>query len=239
MNTISFGEVEIPYRIEKARGRSTMLKFSPQLPILLIRTPNGTLTAETHKFLQKQSKWIIKSYQQHKQKISRRESFKQEALNGSIPYMGVPHTLRFQTGRRREIRREENVLEVTLRPGDAEQDKLSFLYAGLRQLAKSHLTKRTIELARETGSKVNDIRVKDLKSKWGSCSSKRNINLNWYLALMSPNLIDYIIIHELMHLKEMNHSPKFWGWVEHYYPNYKLAERQIRKHEWLIGIFDN
>ena len=78
--------------------------------------------------------------------------------------------------------------------------------------------------------------MKDLSSKWGSCSSLQNINLNWQLIFLEESLIDYVIIHELMHLREMNHSPRFWNWVGKYYPDYKKARKLLKDRQWLIGI---
>nr|MBP6639188.1 M48 family metallopeptidase [Bacteroidia bacterium] len=80
--------------------------------------------------------------------------------------------------------------------------------------------------------------VKELKSKWGSCSTLRNINLNWQLVLLSEGLIDYVIVHELMHLHEMNHSPRFWNWVGKYFPDYKRAKAQLKEEQWMVGILN-
>ena len=56
--------------------------------------------------------------------------------------------------------------------------------------------------------------------------------------MIEPSLIEYLIVHELMHLREMNHSPQYWAWVEKFYPNYMEADRQLSEQEWLIGLFD-
>ncbi|MBN2742962.1 hypothetical protein LX69_00747 [Breznakibacter xylanolyticus] len=79
----------------------------------------------------------------------------------------------------------------------------------LRYEAKSFLPKRTFELAQQHGFAFNTITVKNLKSRWGSCSGKKNINLNLHLMRLPDHLIDYVLLHELCHTVEMNHGPRF------------------------------
>ncbi|MDB5194677.1 MAG: putative metal-dependent hydrolase [Parcubacteria group bacterium] len=73
-----------------------------------------------------------------------------------------------------------------------------------------------------------DVRIKNTKSRWGSCSRKGNLNFNYKLALIPERLADYIIVHELCHLKEMNHGPKFWKQVERAMPDYKERRRELK-----------
>lgn len=72
------------------------------------------------------------------------------------------------------------------------------------------------------------IAIRDTRSRWGSCSSKRNLNFNYRIALLSPEMADYIIVHELCHLKEMNHSHRFWDLVRVAVPDYRRIKRQLR-----------
>jgi predicted metal-dependent hydrolase len=83
----------------------------------------------------------------------------------------------------------------------------------------------------------NRLTVKNLSSKWGSCSSKRNLNFNWHVIHLRQTVIEYLIIHELCHLVHLNHSDAFWNLVQRYCPDYLNMERELRDHEWLIGIY--
>lgn len=233
--TLSIGHTEIPYRVEKTRGRGISLRFRDQDDALIIRTPTGKLDSQTMNFVEQKHAWILKNYQRKHASGEKRRLFQDQIRQGSIPYMGKPVKIVFEQGKQRRVRLAEGNIHLVLRPEDPEHLRLPYLYAGMRALAKDHLTQRTRDLARQTDSRVNQIRVKDQKSKWGSCSGKSNINLNWHLILLNPSLIDYVIIHELMHLREMNHSKRFWGWVEHFYPNYKEAEHELKQLGWLIG----
>jgi len=75
---------------------------------------------------------------------------------------------------------------------------------------------------------VGKVFIKNQKTRWGSCSGKRNLNFNYKLLFLPENLRDYIIIHELCHLKEMNHSKNFWTLVSTHVPDYKTLRKNIR-----------
>ncbi len=85
------------------------------------------------------------------------------------------------------------------------------LEAFARKRVKERLVPRLLNMAKERGLGVNNVRVSSAKGRWGSCSSKGNINLSLYLILLPHHLQDYVLQHELTHLVEMNHSPRFWA----------------------------
>lgn len=90
------------------------------------------------------------------------------------------------------------------------------------------IEKNANELVKETGLKPNKITIKQIKYAWGSCSSKKNITLNLELIKYSQRAIRYVILHELCHLKYMNHSKDFWNLVEKYMPNYKQVKKEFK-----------
>lgn len=100
----------------------------------------------------------------------------------------------------------------------------------VRQLAESELTQRTLTLAAETNSEITRITIRNQRTRWGSCSRRRAISLNWRLIQTPSFVVDYIILHELMHLRQMNHSQKFWDEVESVCPNWREAEKWLRQH---------
>lgn len=84
----------------------------------------------------------------------------------------------------------------------------------LKKEAKRILPSRTEILADKYGFSFSSVKIQSSRSRWGSCSQGRNINLSFYLMLLPQHLVDYVILHELCHTKEMNHSPKFWAWMD-------------------------
>ncbi|WP_238883632.1 M48 family metallopeptidase [Clostridium sp. YIM B02551] len=97
-----------------------------------------------------------------------------------------------------------------------------------KKIGKAYLSKMLVEKAETLGFKFNDVRVKDVNTRWGSCSSKGNINLNYRLIMMPEEVINYVMIHELCHLREMNHSKNFWMLVETFDGEYKKHREFLR-----------
>ena len=91
----------------------------------------------------------------------------------------------------------------------------------LRTKAKKYILPRTKALAAQHGFCFNDIRIKKIHSRWGSCSGQKNLNFSLYLALFEPRFIDYVILHELCHTVHMHHQKSFWDLLEKVYPGAK------------------
>ena len=104
----------------------------------------------------------------------------------------------------------------------------------LRRLAVRELPPRVLELASLHQLTVRRVTVRDQKSRWGSCSRRGTISLNWRLVQTPIQVRDYIILHELMHLREMNHSARYWREVERVCPDYLAAERWLKQHPDLL-----
>lgn len=104
----------------------------------------------------------------------------------------------------------------------------------LRILAAKELPARTLELAALHQLSVSRVTVRAQRSRWGSCSFKRVISLNWRLIQTPPFVSDYIILHELMHLRQMNHSARFWKEVQRACPDYRTAKRWLKENPGLL-----
>ncbi|GMV20738.1 MAG: hypothetical protein AMXMBFR57_06870 [Acidimicrobiia bacterium] len=100
----------------------------------------------------------------------------------------------------------------------------------LRARASRELPARCLELAAQHGATVTRVSVRNQRSRWGSCSAKGTIALNWRLVQMPAMVRDYVILHELMHLRQANHSRAFWREVASVCPEWREAERWLRKH---------
>lgn len=95
---------------------------------------------------------------------------------------------------------------------------------------------RVMHYQQMTGGVVKAIHIKDQKTRWVSCSSLHNLNFNWRLLMAPPEVLDYVVVHELCHLTHMNHSREFWNMVERVMPEYKERRKWLREQGGLLVI---
>lgn len=129
-------------------------------------------------------------------------------------------------GERSLIRLGSELLTIT----DPAADLRPTIEEHLWRLAAKELPPKVVAYAARHQAPVRRITVRNQKSRWGSCSPRGTISLNWRLIQAPPFVQDYLILHELMHLKQMNHSARFWREVERVCPDYRVAERWLKQH---------
>ncbi|MEK7562499.1 MAG: M48 family metallopeptidase [Patescibacteria group bacterium] len=97
-----------------------------------------------------------------------------------------------------------------------------------RELARIFVENRISYFNKIYKFEINRVVIKNTSTRWGSCSKKRNLNFNYKIIFLRPELADYLIVHELCHLGELNHSRKFWGLVKKTIPDYKEINRKLK-----------
>lgn len=103
-------------------------------------------------------------------------------------------------------------------------------YLKNKEEARTLVAERVVYLNKIYGHSYNKIFIRNQKTRWGSCSNKGNLNFNYKILFLPPALRDYVIVHELCHLKEFNHSQKFWRLVAVSVPNYSVVRRELKRH---------
>ena len=101
-------------------------------------------------------------------------------------------------------------------------------YVAHKEAARALIHARLEALNAHYNFAYNRVAIRDQKSRWGSCSKKCNLNFNYRLIFLSPHLRDYVIVHELCHLQEFNHSPAFWRLLERAVPAYRACRKELR-----------
>jgi predicted metal-dependent hydrolase len=101
-------------------------------------------------------------------------------------------------------------------------------YIEHKEAARALVHARLEALNAHYGFAYNRVAIKDARSRWGSCSQKKNLNFNYRLVFLPAHLVDYIVVHELCHLKEFNHGPSFWTLVAEVVPEYKACIRELK-----------
>lgn len=202
------------------RARRYILRVRPGGG-LRVTIPRGGSRAEAARFVERHAAWIARERARVRstaQPIEWRDG-------GAVLLKGEPARIDVSTVQGRTVARYGDRLVRV--PADA-VDLRQYIEADLRLLARSELGPRLRQLAAVHELTVAGFSIRNQKSRWGSCSRDGRIALNFRLVQMPPHVCDYVLLHELMHLKQQNHSIRFWRLVEAACPGFRAAERWLK-----------
>lgn len=240
MGQLNFGNMVISYE-ERHSLRAKNLSVTVSKGKVRVNIPKGVTVEQAIKFIESKKDWVFKHMEKHK-KLERQIPTKEYVAGEKFPYMGRELLLdtRAQPGKFTTIQLESHTILVSISEDipksmwpEVVRDSLLYVY---QKQAKKVFTEKLNFNAKIMGLQYNEMRIKEQRTKWGSCSRKGNINLNWKV-LMAPNeVIDYLIIHELAHLKHMNHSKEYWLFVASFMPSYKKWQKWLKVNGKLLVI---
>lgn len=228
---IEFDFGEVVFRVNK-RSKHVRIKIHPQQGVVVSMPENCPINRAINFVIEKEL-WIRKSLD----KVSKTKS-QETVFDENTSFKTFAHQLVLCRHDKASLRMEARKGELKIfYPATASvqhnkiQDfvRMSILKV-LRYEAQKHLPKRTKELAQANGLEVNVVRVRNNKTRWGSCSAQNNINLNIHLMRLPQELIDYVIYHELAHVKVKNHSAKYWAYLEKLLPGAKMLDKKLNKY---------
>ena len=207
--------------IRHPRARRYRLRLKPD-GTARVTIPRGGSTAEARRFVERSRAWLEQQFAKLEAQPRQSADWK---IGSEILFRGEQIQITF--GENGELRFGSEVLPA----GDPDANFRPAIENHLRRLAARELPLRVGELARQHGLVVNRVTVRNQRTRWGSCSRRGTISLNWRL-IQAPGFVrDYIILHELAHTLEMNHSDRFWRQVETLCPDYRNAERWLKQHQ--------
>jgi predicted metal-dependent hydrolase len=213
--------------VRNLRARRYVLRLRPD-GSARVTIPRGGSISEARHFAERQQAWLERQLERH---AARPRHPKEWLLGTEIYFRGVPTRIAVEeTGEKGAIRLGSEVVKVP----DPTADLRPALERYLRRLAAKELPPRVLEFAALHQLPVRRITVRNQRSRWGSCSRRGTISLNWRLIQLPDLVRDYICLHELAHLREMNHSARFWREVEHLCPDYETAECWLKQHATLL-----
>ena len=209
----------------RAKHLTLRIDSKERQPILTI--PPRCSQKQAIAFVQSHQEWIINGLKDLPQM--------QRFTSGqSISLFGKEILIQHAPEKRWGAKIENNILYVS---GGSE-----FLHRRVKDFIKKEAQKKFLSLSQnlavKIGCKVNDVVIKDTKSRWGSCSSLNNINYNWRLAIAPEEVIHYIVAHEVSHLVHQDHSKEFWACVEQLCPNYEKGQTWLKQHGKELYVFE-
>lgn len=200
---------------------------------LQISVPLRLSTTELNNIIQTKSSWIQQRLSQWEKRSKQTVSLAQLLSEGKpIPVRGEPYQLEPLPARSKALLNPWTK-SIGLPAWESEVQRDKTIEKILKAHAKEVFTHMATQLVQRQVNKQQlpsfSIHLSSPSSRWGSCNSKREIRLNWRLVHYPPQLIEYVIAHELAHLVEMNHSPRFWSVVESLMPGYKEPHKTLAK----------
>jgi predicted metal-dependent hydrolase len=185
---------------------------------------------EAQRFVAEQQAWLERARERHARRPRAAEVW---TVGTQVLWRGELQPIRVAVdGPRPQVAVAADVFRVPALEGDLRPT----LEAHFARRARIELPARAWELAAETGADLKAVTVRNQRSRWGSCSAGGAVSLNWRLLQAPESVRDYIIYHELMHLREMNHGPRFWAQVEAVCPAWREAERWLKRNGSLLGL---
>lgn len=226
------------YRYELVKGRGKRLSaMIDEYGRMVVRVPQGVPHAAVDSFVEKHKRWLVTQYYQA---LEQCKAFLHEFAEGEALYfLGKPYPLKIReggTGRRVRVERLPDCFLIQGTDLTKEIKKAAMEDWYIRN-ARIRFESRCAYFAPLLGVTYHTIRIKNQKSRWGSCSGKGNLNFNWKLIMAPEEVLDYLVVHELCHLKYMNHSKEFWSLVASLLPDYKKQEQWIEENQRRILIW--
>lgn len=212
------------YKLEKSKRKTISIQIL-QNGDIFVKAPLKTNIEFINNFVLSKKKWIIT----HQQKIlEENKKFKYFYCLDKLLVFGEIYNL-YNTN-------EITICGIKIRYNN-QQQKVSKIKKLLKKISEEYILKQTEIIAKKLNLSYSNIKIASAKKKWGSCSSKKELKFNYKLAMLPKDLIDYVICHELCHLKELNHSPKFWQLLENLGYNKANIRKQMKEFGFVLNIF--
>lgn len=234
MAVFSVGEMAVPFTIRKS-SRAKNISITVSMDGVTVTAPGFISENEIIAFVEKKKKWISQKVSNYAELKNCKPKETEFVSGESLKFQGDDFLLQVleYEGKTTKagLRGDRFVVHLNRSlPSDARreeiQDKLEKLY---RDKAREAVLERLEYFKFKLGVEYKCIRIKDQKTRWGSCSKNGNLNFNWKIVIAPSDIIDYIVVHELCHLLHMNHSKEFWEAVASQIPDYKDRKRWLKE----------
>ena len=212
------GNILIAYKLIRSNRKSVGIRIETD-GSLVVRAPKGIERFEIDKMVKKQEAWI-------EEKRAALRAFDAAHPSNTIPYLGKNY-----------ITVEQDIDDIELKGDKIFIPKGYDTICWLQSEAARILSERVKYYATAVNLFPKRAKLSNARSKWGSCSSKRSINLSWRLIFCPLSVIDYVIVHELCHIVHMNHSAAFWEKVESVLPKYKQEREWLKENARLLDMY--
>ncbi|HLN55368.1 MAG TPA: SprT family zinc-dependent metalloprotease [Bacteroidales bacterium] len=222
---------DIQYKVIFSARRTLAISILPDATVI-VRAPYRTSEKTITKLVNEKASWILKHTEKFKSNIHRTPA-RMFADGERHLYRGTESALRVQKSARPYCRFVENSIEIGTAYPEESKAVRNILYQGYRNEANRifpETLRRVLHEKESYGFKVSELRIRTMKSRWGSCSSRGIISLNTELIRLPEVYLEYVILHELCHLKHHNHGAGFYELLSEICPGWKETRKELKRY---------
>lgn len=214
---------QLHYQLERRQRRTVGLKITQTG--LVIHAPKRISQSQLEDIIVQKADWVLRKLASV---TANRIPEIQWQHGEQLLFLGNAITLTIEhNARSKAVEYEPGVLQLAM-PNQDEMLIARKVVQWYKKQAITDFTRRLEIFSSKLGVKFTSLTLSNAASRWGSCNSKKEIRLNWRLLQAPPHIINYVVCHELAHIKEMNHSANFWATVASIFPDYKAAEKELK-----------
>lgn len=217
---LKVGKEVLPLLIRRhQRAKRICLRYHPTKHAISLTLPRHTRVNEGLNFLNQKSDWLITTLME----MPTKKRIKPGVV---IPILGERVRIKHDADQRAAYKLDCDALIISGERAEFQKRTTD----ALRKIAKKEIAVLAEKKAKKLGRRINRITVRDTRSRWGSCSSTGNLSFSWRLIFAPSEVMEYVVAHEVAHLRYMNHSDKFWNMVAYLCPDYEVAKEWLKLH---------
>lgn len=219
----------VPYVVRRSARRRT-LGLTIDTRGLRVAAPVKARHADIERLINSNARWVLAKLREWQQ--PEHATARAWALGDPLLYLGSARALKVAPGKP-GLAVFDDCLILTVPQPHNQSETRTRLRALIKEQARCHFALRLAHYSAQFGVEEPQLRLTRAATRWGSCARDRDgshrISLNWRMVHLEPRLIDYVVAHEVAHMKHMHHGPRFWSAVAHLYPEYEAAREEMRR----------
>ena len=224
--SVRFGATEIYYEVVRSKRRKKTVTLSLTAEGLTVRAPVRFSSDALREVVQRRAAWILAKQSRLNELYAHFEPPKRFVSGESLLYLGRQYRLKLVEDGLGRARLSGGFLKVP--KGEPERVR-STLIAWYTQQAERRLKERVALYSVKLGVTPTCLFIRDQQKRWGSCNAKGELRFNWRIMMAPLSLVDYVVVHELVHLEHMNHSKAFWRRLREILPDYQARHAQLAR----------
>ncbi len=234
MPEIRLGTQKINYVVKRSKRRKKTLTISvsPESGVC-VSVPQRTSLAEVETLVIRKSKWILKQLEKNNSVLAK-PAPRQFTSGEEFLYLGRTYILTVQEekGAKSSVSIRQGKLLAKVRSGLASENRARRLFSAVKswymQQAINWLSERVAHFAPKVGMEPSQVSVRSFRARWGSCDQNQHLKFSWRIIMAPPHIVDYVVVHEMCHLRELNHSKRFWALVGAIVPDFRECREWLR-----------